>query len=187
MLLLSARCLTTEFHYCFVRANMEFVELLSVTGKFSTSSHLALFTVEGCPQQVLQLQIILENWSTTCWSSSVFLAGIYFSRHKALLAFPVSCLHTWLKFYLLKNCIITAFFVKHIKLILTIAKDVSAQCTASLTFLHCNFTFTVKYQQHKAWFPFAPCKLNFVLTSVFQEQTDTWFLSVRDQICILRL
>lgn len=126
--------------------------IASVTGKFSTSSegHLALSTLEGCPQQVLQSQTILEDWSTTYWSSSAFLAGVYFSRHKALLVFPVSCLNTQLNFYLLKNCIITALCntldLQHIKPILTIAKDVSARCTASLTFLHCNFTFIVKYQ-----------------------------------------
>jgi len=51
-----------EFYQCFVRDNMEFVELHQ-TGKFPTSSegHLTLFTVERCPQQVLQSQTILEN------------------------------------------------------------------------------------------------------------------------------
>lgn len=140
--------------------------IASVTAKFPTSSegHLALFTVEERPQQVLQSQTIFEYSSTTCRSSFTFLAGIYFSRHKALLAFPVSCLHTRPEFYLLKNCIITALCntldLRHIKPIPAIAKDVSAWCTASFTFLHCNFTFVVKYQYQRVWFPFAPCKLN---------------------------
>lgn len=122
--------------------------IASVTGMFPASSegHLALFAVEGCPQQTLQSQITLEDWSTTCWTSSVFLAAVYFSQHKALLVFPVSCLQTGLKFYLLKNCITTALCnrldLQHTKPIWCL----KAQCAASLTLIHYNFTFTIKYQ-----------------------------------------
>lgn len=115
--------------------------------------------------QVLQSQTTLEDWSTTYWSSLAFLDSIYFSWQSITFVFPGSCLQTRLKYYLLKNCIramCNILDLQHTKSILTIVTNISAQCTASLAFLHCNFIFTVIHQQHKVWFPFATCKLNFV-------------------------
>lgn len=83
--------------------------VVSVPGMFLTSTKKAIWApLLWSSQQTLLSQTTSQVPSTTCWSFPAFLAAVYFSQHKALLVFPVSCLYTGLKFYLLKNCIITA-------------------------------------------------------------------------------